>query len=169
MGPGKVKTLILADQEALGISGGLHTTTIGVAVLFALVAGFLFSSVAGYMAGLVGSSNNPISGVTIATVLAISLIFLALLGSSIDFAMDTERATVAAAAAILVGGVVCCAAAIAGDNMQDLKAGQIVGATPIKQQIMQIIGVVAAAASAAGRRPPERPRPRSGTSTGPPR
>src|SRR5690606_8555916 len=50
----------------------------------------------------------------------------------------------AAAAAVMVGAVVCCAAAIAGDNMQDLKAGQIVGATPFKQQIMQIVGVVAA-------------------------
>jgi putative OPT family oligopeptide transporter len=114
-------------------------------VLFALVAGFIFSSVAGYMAGLVGSSNNPISGVTIATVLSISLILLALLGSQIDFAVDVSRATAAAATAILVGGVVACAAALAGDNLQDLKAGYIVGATPYKQQAMQILGVIAGA------------------------
>ncbi len=103
-----------------------------------VVAGFLFSAVAGYMAGLVGSSNNPISGVTIATILSASLMLLVLLGSDSDPARG-------AAAAILVGAVVCCAAAIAGDNMQDLKSGYILGATPRKQQFMQMLGVVAAA------------------------
>lgn len=137
----------VVDRDALGITGGLHLTTVAVAALFALVAGFLFSSVAGYMAGLVGSSNNPISGVTIATVLSVSLLLLGLLGTQIDF--DQAKATTAAAMAIMVGGVVCCAAAIAGDNMQDLKAGQIVGATPVKQQIMQMVGVAAAAVALA--------------------
>ena len=101
-----------------------------------LIAGFLFSSVAGYMAGLVGSSNNPISGVTIATILASSLLLLALLGSGSE---------IGAASAIFIGSVVACSAAIAGDNMQDLKAGRIVGATPFRQQIMQVVGVIAAA------------------------
>ncbi|MEM1264016.1 MAG: oligopeptide transporter, OPT family [Pseudomonadota bacterium] len=101
-----------------------------------VVAGFLFSSVAGYMAGLVGSSNNPISGVTIATILFASLILLGLMGGD---------AANGPAAAIMIGGVVCCAAAIAGDNMQDLKAGYILGATPYKQQIMQGVGVASSA------------------------
>jgi putative OPT family oligopeptide transporter len=101
-----------------------------------IVAGFLFSAVAGYMAGLVGSSNNPISGVTIATILTTALILVLLMGK------DSSNG---AAAAILVGAVVCCAAAIAGDNMQDLKAGYLLGATPIKQQGMQMIGVIASA------------------------
>jgi putative OPT family oligopeptide transporter len=101
-----------------------------------VIAGFLFAAVAGYMAGLVGSSNNPISGVTIATILTSALILLALLGSG------AEKGP---AAAILIGAVVCCAAAIAGDNMQDLKAGHILGATPFRQQIMQMVGVLAAA------------------------
>ncbi len=101
-----------------------------------VIAGFLFASVAGYMAGLVGSSNNPISGVTIATILTSSLILLALLGTG------SEKGP---AAAIMIGSVVACAAAIAGDNMQDLKAGHILGATPYRQQIMQMVGVVAAA------------------------
>ncbi|MHC4590615.1 MAG: OPT family oligopeptide transporter [Planctomycetota bacterium] len=100
-----------------------------------LIAGFLFSAVASYMAGLVGSSNNPISGVTIATLLTSALLLLAL---------GTDSAT-GPAAAILIGAVVCCAAAIGGDNMQDLKAGRILGATPYKQQIMQAVGVLAAA------------------------
>jgi len=115
------------------------TGSFGIAAVMAvvmLVAGFLFSAVASYMAGLVGSSNNPISGVTIATLLT-SAILLYLLGMTTD--------TGGAAAAIFIGGVVACAAAIGGDNMQDLKAGRIVGATPYKQQIMQAIGVVSAA------------------------
>ena len=115
----------------------IHSIAItGLMAVFMVIAGFLFSAVAGYMAGLVGSSNNPISGVTIATILTASLILLLIMGS------DAEKGP---AAAILIGAVVCCAAAIAGDNMQDLKAGHILGATPQKQQIMQMVGVVSAA------------------------
>ncbi len=110
--------------------------TLFMAILM-VIAGFLFSAVAGYMAGLVGSSNNPISGVTIATILSTALLLLLIMGSS-----DPGRG---AAGAILVGAVVCCAAAIAGDNMQDLKAGHILGATPRNQQVMQMIGVGAGA------------------------
>ena len=101
-----------------------------------LVTGFLFSAVAGYMAGLVGSSNNPISGITIATIVVSSLLLLVLMG---------KNAENGPAAAIIIGSVVCCAAAIAGDNMQDLKAGRLVGATPWKQQIMQIVGTLSGA------------------------
>ncbi len=101
-----------------------------------LVAGFVFSAVAGYMAGLVGSSNNPISGITIATILVSSLLLVLLMG---------KDAAGGPAAAIIIGSVVCCAAAIAGDNMQDLKAGRLVGATPWKQQVMQIVGTLSGA------------------------
>ncbi len=101
-----------------------------------LVAGFLFSAVAAYMAGLVGSSNNPISGVTIATILSSALLLLIFLGAD---------SPIGPASAILIGSVVCCAAAMAGDNLQDLKAGHLVGATPYKQQIVQAVGVISAA------------------------
>ncbi len=101
-----------------------------------LIAGFIFSAVAGYMAGIVGSSNNPISGVTIATVTVSALLLLVLMGRSAENGPS---------AAIIIGSVVCCAAAIAGDNMQDLKTGYIVGATPWKQQVMQIVGTIAGA------------------------
>ncbi|MCF7921236.1 MAG: oligopeptide transporter, OPT family [Candidatus Marinimicrobia bacterium] len=101
-----------------------------------MIFGFFFSAVAAYMAGVVGSSNNPISGVTVATVLFASLLLLAILGSG---------SLQGAAAAIMVGAVVCNAAAIGGDNLQDLKTGHLVGATPWKQQVMQIIGVLSAA------------------------
>ncbi|WP_419161873.1 OPT family oligopeptide transporter [Candidatus Palauibacter sp.] len=137
--------VLVVDRTALGITPGLYWIVLALGTVFALLAGFLFASVAGYMAGLVGSSNNPISGVTIATILTISLILYMLLGLQIDFTISGPQALSAAATAILVGAVVACAAAIAGDNMQDLKAGRIVGATPRRQQIMQVIGVVAAA------------------------
>ena len=101
-----------------------------------LVAGFIFSAVAGYMAGLVGSSNNPISGVTIATLVVSSLLLLLLMG---------KDAPNGPSAAIIVGSVICCAAAIAGDNMQDLKTGYILGATPWKQQLVNLAGSVAGA------------------------
>ena len=100
-----------------------------------IVAGFLFSAVASYMAGLVGSSNNPVSGITISTILVAALL---LLGMGL-------KSPAGPIAAILIGGVVCCAAAIGGDNLQDLKCGQLVGSTPWKQQVMQILGVVVAA------------------------
>jgi len=99
-------------------------------------AAFIFSAVAGYMAGLVGSSNNPISGVTIATVLFCSLLLLGLMG---------KGSVSGPAAAIIVGSVVCSAAAIAGDNMQDLKTGHIIGSTPWRQQTLQIIGTLSGA------------------------
>jgi putative OPT family oligopeptide transporter len=104
-----------------------------------LVFGFIFSSVAGYMAGLVGSSNNPISGVTIATVIVSALILLQLMGN------EGMAATLGPIAVMYLAGLICSAAAIAGDNMQDLKCGHVVGATPWRQQLFQVVGVLAAA------------------------
>lgn len=126
-----------------------------------LITGFLFAAVAGYMAGLVGSSNNPISGVTISTVL-VSAILLCLLMGVLEIGgpqgmglWEWAKAVFAAgmrvgaekgpAAAVIIGAVVCCAAAIAGDVMQDLKCGRLVGTTPWKQQIMEMLGTGAAA------------------------
>jgi putative OPT family oligopeptide transporter len=113
--------------------------SIGMSLTMAVVmviAGFLFSAVSGYMTGLVGSSNNPISGVTIATILFASLLIVLLFGSEHPKGPS---------AAILIGAVVACAAAIAGDNLHDLKTGYLVGATPWKQQVMLIIGTVVSA------------------------
>jgi putative OPT family oligopeptide transporter len=102
-----------------------------------IVAGFVFSSVSGYMAGLVGSSNNPVSGITISTILFASLVLLGLMGPG---------STVGPVAAILIGAVTCSAAAVAGDNLQDLKAGRLLGASPWRQQVMLALGAVAGAA-----------------------
>ncbi len=114
--------------------------SLGIALAMAVimvVAGFVFSSVSGYMAGLVGSSNNPVSGITISTILFASLVLLAFLGPG---------STIGPVAAVMIGAVICNSAAIAGDNLQDLKAGQIVGATPWRQQVMLAIGAVSSAA-----------------------
>ena len=116
----------------------LHRRRSAISAVMAVVmviAGFLFSAVASYMAGLVGSSNNPVSGITISTILVSALLLLGL----------GLKSPAGPVAAILIGGVVCCAAAIGGDNLQDLKCGQLVGSTPWKQQVMQILGVVVAA------------------------
>jgi putative OPT family oligopeptide transporter len=104
--------------------------------LIMVVAGFLFCSVSAYMAGLVGSSNNPVSGITIATILFAALVLLMLMG---------RGSPIGPVAAIMIGAVVCCAACIAGDNLQDLKCGYIVGATPWRQQVMLAIGAASSA------------------------
>jgi len=100
-----------------------------------VILGFLFAAVAGYLVGLLGSSNNPISGLTLSTLL-ISAILMVGIG-------------VTGPAGILgvlgVAGVVCCAAGIAGDMLQDLKVGHILGGTPWKMEVGEIIGVVIAA------------------------
>ena len=101
-----------------------------------VVAGFLFCSVSAYMAGLVGSSNNPVSGITIATILFAAVVLLGLMG---------RGSAVGPVAAIMIGAVVCCAACIAGDNLQDLKCGYVIGATPWRQQVMLAIGAASSA------------------------
>ena len=126
----------------LVVMGWLYNQAIGhvgVAVMMTLMMaamGFLFSAVAGYMAGIVGSSSNPVSGVTIATVAFSAILLMLIMGSN-------QKA--GPAAALMIGAVVCCAAAMGGDNLQDLKTGHIVGATPWKQQIMQVVGVATGA------------------------
>jgi putative OPT family oligopeptide transporter len=101
-----------------------------------IVAGFLFVSVSAYMAGIVGSSNNPVSGLTIATILFAALVLAFLLG---------RDSPIGAVATIMIGAVVCSAACIGGDNLQDLKCGYILGATPWKQQVMLAVGGVSSA------------------------
>ena len=100
-----------------------------------LVLGFLFAAVAAYLVGLLGSSNNPISGLTLSTLLIAAILMVGL--------------GVTGPAGILgvlgVAGVVCCAAGVAGDMLQDLKVGHILGGTPWKMEVGEIIGVIVAA------------------------
>jgi len=106
-----------------------------VAALAMLVTGFVMSAIAGYLVGVMGGSNNPISGLTLSA-LVIAAVLMVMLGVS----------GIAGVAAVLgVASVVCCACSIAGDMLQDLKVGQILGGTPWRMEIGEIIGVIVAA------------------------
>ncbi|MCC6771197.1 MAG: oligopeptide transporter, OPT family [Gemmatimonadaceae bacterium] len=111
--------------------------TIILTIVYILVAGIVIASVTGYMAGLIGASNSPISGVGILSVLGIALI-LAALYKGVDG--DATKALVAFA--LFVTSIIFGIATIANDNLQDLKTGQLVGATPWKQQVALILGVI---------------------------
>lgn len=139
------------DLNLVAILAMLVPATIAVFVLYAVLTGsagiglvsgtamviaaFFFVAVSSYIVGLVGSSNNPVSGMTISTVLFASVLLLL-------FGLRGDPGIIAA---LGVAGVVCCAACTAGDVSQDLKTGYLVGATPYKQQWAQVIGVLAPA------------------------
>ena len=108
-----------------------------IGALIIVVFGFFFATVSSRMVGLIGSSNNPVSGMTIATPLFATVILKATGTTGITGMVG----------AISIGGIICIVAAIAGDASQDLKTGFIVGATPKKHQLGEIIGVVASAAA----------------------
>ena len=108
-----------------------------VAIVYTVIAGFLVAAVCGYMAGLIGSSNSPVSGLAILTVIGASLILLA-----ISHATDPAVKPALIAFALFVTAVVLCVATISNDNLQDLKTGQLVGATPWRQQVALVVGVI---------------------------
>ena len=97
-----------------------------------MILGFLFAAVAGYLVGVMGSSNNPISGLTLSTLL-IAAVLLVMIGVTGDAGIM---------GVLGVAGVICCTAGIAGDMMQDLKVGHILGGTPWKMEIAEIGGVI---------------------------
>jgi uncharacterized oligopeptide transporter (OPT) family protein len=111
-----------------------------IAAVFVIVFGFLFVTVASRISGLIGNSSNPISGMTIATLMATCAVFLVIHWTANAYAV----------LALTIGGVVCIAAAIAGATSQDLKTGYLVGATPYQQQIALIIGVLVSAFAIGG-------------------
>ncbi len=124
-----VATFFLYYYFAQSVPGALVLTAVMV------VLGFLFAAVAGYLVALIGSSNNPISGLTLSALL-ISAVLMVLMGLT----------GIKGVAAVLgVAGVVCCVAGVAGDMMQDLKVGHILGGTPWRMEIGEIIGVIVAA------------------------
>lgn len=127
------------------LNGGLLVGSVVALVLGALayvvVAGLVVAAVCGYMAGLIGSSNSPVSGLAILTVLGASLLLVAVAHPS-----DPNAAKALVAYALFVTAVVINVATISNDNLQDLKTGQLVGATPWRQQVALMIGVVFGAA-----------------------
>lgn len=129
--------LLLADFASGGPVAGALGLSLAASVAYVAVAGILIASVCGYMAGLIGASNSPISGVGILASLGISLVLLALFGRGLD--VQGTRALVAFA--LFVTAIVFGVATISNDNLQDLKTGQLIGATPWRQQVALVLGV----------------------------
>lgn len=123
-----VATFFLYWHFAQNLAGALILTVVMV------VLGFLFAAVAGYLVGLIGNSNNPISGLTLSALLIAAILMVAIGLTDVH----------GVAAVLGVAGVVCCAAGIAGDMMQDLKVGHILGGTPWRMEVGEIIGVIGA-------------------------
>ena len=127
--------MILVIGIAIWLVPAFPVNPIG--ALIVIVFGFFFATVSSRMVGLIGSSNNPVSGMAIATLLIATLLLKATGTTGVK----------GMTGAIAIGGIICVIAAIAGDCSQDLKTGFIVGATPKKQQIGEMIGVVVSAAA----------------------
>lgn len=125
-----VLTFFIYNYFAQNVGAALTATVV------MIVAGFFFAAVSGYLVGIIGSSNNPISGLTLSTLLIAALLMVAL----------GQHGQPGVAAVLGVAGVVCVSAAVAGEMLQDLKVGHILGGTPWKMEIGDLIGVAAAAA-----------------------
>jgi putative OPT family oligopeptide transporter len=129
----------------LGLGLMLQQTVSWISVLLVLILGFILASICAYFAGLVGSSANPLSSMSLISLIIGSFILSLLLGSEIHLSSGSQQAISAAGVAIIITAVIASIASISNDTMQDLKAGQMVGATPWKQQVMLILGVIVAA------------------------
>jgi putative OPT family oligopeptide transporter len=130
--------LLLSAFAQSGPIAAAPALTIGLSLLYIFVAGAIIAAITGYMAGLIGASNSPVSGVGILTVLGISLVLVGIFGRGIG--VDASQSLVAYA--LFVTAIIFGIATIANDNLQDLKTGQLVGATPWRQQVALIIGVI---------------------------
>ena len=130
-------------QHPLELSLINSAVLLSFAIIYVFIASFVFSAVCGYVAGLVGSTNSPVSGLTLASLMLATLTLKALLPAV--HLTQQSVVTQLSIVIIFVSGIVAGACAIGTDTIQDLKAGQIVGATPWRQQLMMIVGVVSAA------------------------
>ncbi|EFC88192.1 oligopeptide transporter, OPT family [Neisseria mucosa ATCC 25996] len=126
------------------ITGGMAWLLVVVCTLLASIIGFLVAAACGYMAGLVGSSSSPISGVGIISIVIISLVLL-VVGESGSLMADEANRKFLLALTLFCGSAVICVASISNDNLQDLKTGYLLKATPWRQQIALIIGCIVGA------------------------
>lgn len=136
-----IKTVIVATTAltaAVWLVPAIPISLIGAVIV--VIFGFFFAAVSSRMVGLVGSSNNPVSGMAIATLIIATVILKATGVSGSEILISS----------VAIGSVICIVAAISGDTSQDLKTGYILGSTPKKQQIAEIIGVVASAFATSG-------------------
>jgi putative OPT family oligopeptide transporter len=126
----------------VGLDEAYGPSLVFAAVLYVLVIGFLFSVITGYFSGMVGVTASPGSSVVIAGMLFAASLLLTLINHAIPLPLTDAQIKAAEAITIIIGSVVTGIAAIANDNTQDLKVGQLVGATPWRQQVMLLLGVV---------------------------
>ena len=126
------------------ITGGMAWLLVIVCTLLASIIGFLVAAACGYMAGLVGSSSSPISGVGIVSIVIISLVLL-VVGESGGLMADEANRKFLLALTLFCGSAVICVASISNDNLQDLKTGHLLKATPWRQQVALIIGCIVGA------------------------
>ncbi len=130
---------LLLWQFVAGSALAAHAPVlIAATVVYVLVAGIVIASITGYMAGLIGASNSPVSGVGILAVVAAAFVILAVVGRT----TDAGQSSAMVAYALFATGIVFGIATIANDNLQDLKTGQLVGATPWRQQVALVFGVI---------------------------
>lgn len=134
----------VSGSQVFGFSMGKTLLFNGLNTVYILLGGFIFSSICAYFAGLVGSSANPLSSISLIALIFAALLIAFFIGPMKLIKTD-ELARQASAVAIIVTAFVAGAAAISNDTIQDLKAGQIVGATPWKQQLMLVVGVLVSA------------------------
>lgn len=125
-----------------GLDSDFAPTLVFAAVIYVLVIGFLFSVITGYFSGMVGVTASPGSSVVIAGMLFAAWLLLTIVNNTLPLPLTNGQIRAAEAITIIIGSVVTGIAAIANDNTQDLKVGQLVGATPWRQQVMLLLGVV---------------------------
>jgi putative OPT family oligopeptide transporter len=128
---------LLHSVVAGGPLAGAELLLIAASLIFILVIGLVIAAVCGYMAGLIGASNSPVSGIGILSVIAAALMLVGWFGRG----GDSGQIDALVAYALIVTGIIFGIATISNDNLQDLKTGQLVGATPWKQQVALVIGV----------------------------
>lgn len=131
--------------ETVGLEGSLGPAVVLVAVLYVLIIGFLFAVITAYFSGMVGVTASPGSSVVIAGMLIVASLLLMLINKVVPLPLSPLQIQAAEAITIIIGSVVTGIAAIANDNIQDLKVGQLLGATPWRQELMLLLGVMVSA------------------------
>jgi putative OPT family oligopeptide transporter len=129
--------VLLASFLTGGILAPAIVPLIAVAIVYIVIFGFFVAAACGYMAGLIGSSNSPVSGLAILAVIGASLLLLVMVRH-----VGADAAPSLVAYALFITAVLLCVATISNDNLQDLKTGQLVGATPWSQQVALVAGVI---------------------------
>ncbi len=143
--PALILFFTLVRDSNLQLSSTVFWALVLLSTVFSMVMGFIAAAIAAYIVGMVGTTSLPVSGISIAAIAGFSAVLLILLKGSINFSVDANSALKIAGIVVIFSAIICVSASMSGDNMQDLKAGQIVGATPWKQQAMLAVGVVVSA------------------------